>query len=116
MGAPSRVKRKMAAMRAVQAMKKRLELPLSEELKTRLDDETEEGVWLGPVSPLPAAVHWEEDATDDEEEDCEYSDEESDCGVMSETQLQLGQESQTNIFTDMMQSATRVGSPSKTIG
>jgi len=64
-------------------MKKRLELPLSEELKARLHDETEEGVWLGPV------FH------------CLLQCIGSDCEIMSESRLQLGQESQsTNVFTD----------------
>lgn len=47
--------------------------------------------WALYVSPLPVAVHSEEDATADEEEDCEYPDEEPDCEIMSESQLQLGQ-------------------------
>jgi hypothetical protein len=54
-----------------------LELPVTPELAARVDEEPpnkdmENHSW----EDSPAAVHWEEDASDDEEEECEYSDEE----------------------------------------
>lgn len=89
----------MAAVRATRAPK-RLELPLSEELRSRIDDESEEGAWLAPA-PLPAEVHWEGDATDDEEDECEYSDEE-----WEEDWVEARQEIiQRNAFTAMIEKA-----------
>ena len=89
----------MAAVRA-NWVPTRLELPLSEELRSRIDDESEEGAWLAHA-PLPAEVHWEGDATDDEEDECEYSDDE-----WEEDWVEARQEiSQRNAFAAMIQKA-----------
>lgn len=54
-----------------------LQLPVTPELAGRVDEEpqnkeSENHDW----DDIPAAVHWEEDASDNEEEESEYSDEE----------------------------------------
>jgi hypothetical protein len=94
MAPTSRMKKRMAAVRAAKAT--RLEAPLCEELRALLDDESEEGVWMPTAPQPPAAVHWEGDATDDEEEEEEYSDEE-----LTADWIEGG-----DVFTTMKQSAS----------
>jgi len=78
MAPTKRMNKKMARMRTskAKALVQYLESPVCEELAARVDDESE-GCWNPDLhKPQTSDVHWEEDNSEDEEEECEYTDDE----------------------------------------